>query len=434
MRIWHVYHRLSGFGGAEEHLTTLAIAQAAQGHDVRVCLVQAGEAANQYVQRLRAAGVRRCQLPVGLSRLVGDWETTERALRAIVGAARPLTMAGSLPLAALRHVSPAEARASIEGRIRSLSRRLLAREPGLFTRRIAWQRTWARPDVLHLHGYGGTLDFVMDWATRHGLPLLYQEHSTPDATPRQWYDIPGRLDGATIVLAVSEPSAEALRRVCGVVRPIRVVPPLASDAAAGGDGGNEPSDPPGRVCRVVTVARLSSEKGLEFLVDAAARLRGADAGVAFDVHGEGYLREALQARIDRAGLRSCVTLHGAFQRRDLRQILGRADVFVLPSLTEGYPLSVVEAMACGLPIVATRVGGVPDLIEDGANGLLCEPSDPGALAACVLTLLRQPDRRRALGGAAREYYAAHLAPTILSARYLGAYEEAIQMTRQAASG
>jgi glycosyltransferase involved in cell wall biosynthesis len=94
-------------------------------------------------------------------------------------------------------------------------------------------------------------------------------------------------------------------------------------------------------------------------------------------------------------------------RQDVPNILGLLDVFVLPSLWEGLPIALLEAMAAGLPVVATAVGGTPEVVVEGETGFLVPPRDPEALAEAILRLLREPDLRRRMGEAGRKRVAEH---------------------------
>jgi len=121
-----------------------------------------------------------------------------------------------------------------------------------------------------------------------------------------------------------------------------------------------------------------------------------------------------------------VHLNGTFRRHDLPMLMTGADLCALPSLTEGYPPCIVEAMARGLPIVATGVGGVPELLQDGVTGLLRAAGDADALAAAVLELVDEPVRSRALGAAAREFYATSLKPETRVGLFAEACADALQ--------
>lgn len=429
MRIDYILRNLNTFGGAEEQTASLAELLKAQGHDVSVCLIQAVTPENQYVKRLQAAGVPICQWPVWLSRLSGDWDTREAILRRLVGWLAPLIAIGASLLTLVSSRPRNRARESVEGRLRTLVGRLIdpGREKQLFRLLLTWRYYRRRPDVLHVRGYGAGLDFVLRWAHGRNLATVYQEHSTPDLTPRRWRGLPTGLNMATVVVAVSETSAQALRRLCGVTRPIEVIPPIVTlnvqktktERVSGQDG---------HVVHILTIARLSEEKGLSYLIKAAGRVVAARPSVCFVIYGEGPLRESLEAQIDAAHLRRQVYLAGSFTRSELSAIMSTADVFVLPSITEGFPLSVIEAMAWGLPIVATAVGGVPELVEDGVTALLCPPRDVNALAQAILTLVNDPVRSRALGAAARNaYHSSQLKPECVAARFAEVYSKALQM-------
>ncbi len=160
---------------------------------------------------------------------------------------------------------------------------------------------------------------------------------------------------------------------------------------------------------VLSVARLVPFKGQAFLVDACQLLVAWGYDVRCDIIGDGPLREALRARIVAAGLQGRVRLLGARTQAEVREALDAASVFALPSIDaghgdmEGVPVSLMEAMAMGVPVVATRTGAVPELVEDGATGLLVAPGDAGALALAMARLATDPDLARMLGaaGAAR---------------------------------
>jgi len=151
--------------------------------------------------------------------------------------------------------------------------------------------------------------------------------------------------------------------------------------------------PPARV--VGAAGRLSPEKGFGVLVEAAAKVLAAAPGVGFVVFGEGPLRGDLSRRVAAAGLEGRFLLPGF--RGDLDGVLPHLDLMVLPSFTEGLPNVVLEAFAAGTPVVATAVGGTPEVVEDGESGYLVPPGDPSALARRMLDVLGDEPRRRAMG-------------------------------------
>jgi glycosyltransferase involved in cell wall biosynthesis len=152
---------------------------------------------------------------------------------------------------------------------------------------------------------------------------------------------------------------------------------------------------PGRPI-VLTVARLDPQKGLGDLLEAAAQVPDSN----FAIAGEGPDRERLEGAARSLGLHGRVTFLG--HRDDVADLLGSCDVFVLPSLYEGFPLSVVEAMAAGKPVIATAVGGTPEAVSDGETGLLVPPGNPSALAAAIRSVISDPGLGRRLGRAGRE--------------------------------
>jgi glycosyltransferase involved in cell wall biosynthesis len=116
--------------------------------------------------------------------------------------------------------------------------------------------------------------------------------------------------------------------------------------------------------------------------------------------GEGADRPVYEALIERLGLHDTVQLLGL--RSDVPDLLAASDVAVLSTNSEGSPLSVMEYMDAGLPVVATRVGGIPDLIDDGVEGLLVEPQDPAGLGDAIARLLDDPEEARLMGERGRE--------------------------------
>jgi glycosyltransferase involved in cell wall biosynthesis len=153
---------------------------------------------------------------------------------------------------------------------------------------------------------------------------------------------------------------------------------------------------------VLTVGRLTHMKGQWHLIDAVPGLAARFPGLAVVLLGDGPLRDSLQERAARAGVAGNVVFCG--HRPDARQLLAAADVFVLPSRHEGMPLAALEAMEAGLPVVATRVIGSAEVVDDGVTGALVRPGDPTALGAAVARLLAAPVLRRRQGAAGRRRY------------------------------
>jgi glycosyltransferase involved in cell wall biosynthesis len=159
-------------------------------------------------------------------------------------------------------------------------------------------------------------------------------------------------------------------------------------------------DPRRRARTVVVVSNMNlPDKGHADLLDAAALLAGDDAPIDLLLVGDGAERPALEARAERLGI--AASTHFLGRRRDVPRIVSRVAAAALPSWAEGMPNAVIEAMAAARPVVATRVGGCPELIDDGVTGLLVPPHDPPRLAAALARVLSEPLVAAEMGRAAR---------------------------------
>jgi glycosyltransferase involved in cell wall biosynthesis len=159
-------------------------------------------------------------------------------------------------------------------------------------------------------------------------------------------------------------------------------------------------------------------KGHSFLLEAFAQIRERHATTELNMYGDGSEadRVRIEGLIDRFGLRECAFLHGFVTDPDA--LIRNADVLVLPSQAhESFGLTIVEAMARGVPVVATRVGGIPEVLEDGVQGFVCSPSDASAFAAAISRLLSSEELRRDLGAAGRRRYEQHFRAEHMSKAY-----------------
>lgn len=168
-------------------------------------------------------------------------------------------------------------------------------------------------------------------------------------------------------------------------------------------------------------AELTRNKGLTYLVAAARLLRANRPELNFKIliMGDGEERAALAGEISAAGLSARVCLAGFIP--DAKRYLKGLDLFALPSVKEGLPYAIMEAMAAGLPIAASRVGGVPDLIRDGEDGLLVPPKDPTALAEAIGRLLGERSLALRLGGQARRAVGQSFSREAMIARTVALY-------------
>ena len=168
---------------------------------------------------------------------------------------------------------------------------------------------------------------------------------------------------------------------------------------------------------VLTVARLDKLKGLSHLIEAAVQVPQA----VFVVAGEGSERADLEARARASGVADRIVFLG--HRDDIPELLAASDIFVLPSLCEGLGLSVLEAMASGKPVVATRIGGIPEAVEDGVSGLLVAPHDAGALASAIRALLQDKSLANRLAAAGRARVVERFGAETMVQKTMDLYEE-----------
>jgi glycosyltransferase involved in cell wall biosynthesis len=153
---------------------------------------------------------------------------------------------------------------------------------------------------------------------------------------------------------------------------------------------------------LVSVGRLSKEKGYDVLLRSIRLLAEEHMRVSVSIIGEGPERVYLSSLIAELGLEEVVTLTGMLNSESIRKHFGTASIFVLPSRSEGMPLALLEAMAAGLAIISTNVGGIPNVVFHKRNGLLVEPDDPKALASAISCLLESPEYRTEMAASAKQ--------------------------------
>lgn len=154
---------------------------------------------------------------------------------------------------------------------------------------------------------------------------------------------------------------------------------------------------------VIWTGRFVPEKGLEYLIEAARIIAKNNRCVKFLLIGYGPLKAKLVKLASHYGLLGkSVEFGGPYERSEMPNVLSQASIFVLPSLSEGLSISVLEAMACGLPVVCTDIAGVREVVQNGITGILVPPRNPFALSKAIMTLLISGDLRRQMGQKARK--------------------------------
>jgi glycosyltransferase involved in cell wall biosynthesis len=253
-----------------------------------------------------------------------------------------------------------------------------------------------RPDIVHSHGEAPDLLCRVVCGIL-GLPLVVTAH-----TERPWHWRPrlGRIlerSGVRFTawyVAVSDAVANSYKRSFGVpdskmsvIANWACIPPTIDQSAADGM-------PPSGSPTIINVARLHVQKSHDTLLDSFRLVRKVWPRALLWIAGTGPEEKRLH-QIAGDG----VLFLG--HRTDVRQLLRRSDLFVLSSIWEGQPLSMLEAMAEAVPVVATRVGGVPEIVQSGVNGLLTPPGDPQALSQAILACLEDPSQARVMGAIAQ---------------------------------
>jgi glycosyltransferase involved in cell wall biosynthesis len=238
------------------------------------------------------------------------------------------------------------------------------------------------PVVFHLHGGGFArfYDNECGWLGRRVVRLA--------------------LDRAACVVALSERWRAWLAQVTSNPNVVCLPNPVRA----------WPAQPPrGRRNVVLYLGRIEAAKGIGELLEALARLRESVPDVELVCAGAGAI-EAARAQAEHLGIEDAVRFPGWLNAPQKWAWLRRAGVFALPSHAEGLPMGVLEAMAAGLPVVASAVGGIPDLLQDGVQGSLVAPGDARGLARALRCVLLDPRRAAALGAAGRETIRARYTP------------------------
>jgi glycosyltransferase involved in cell wall biosynthesis len=299
-----------------------------------------------------------------------------------------------------------------------------------------------RPDLLHalhLTSYGFLSVFcdvrptlVSVWGT----DVL----EAPRLTPLHYLITRYALRRADHITATGLRLAEATARYAPAGKPVTVVPygvdlrdfrPRASafargESAFGGRGGPALGGRQERPEVVIgAVARLSKEKGLHYLVEAFAVVAGRHPQARLVLAGQGPERHRLERLAARLGLGERVRFLGEVPHEQVPGVLQQLDIFAMPSTYEGFGVAALEAEAMELPVVASRVHGIPDVVVDGETGLLVPPRDRQALAAALDRLASDGDLRRRLGQAGRAFVAEHYSWEENTAQMEALYEAAL---------
>jgi glycosyltransferase involved in cell wall biosynthesis len=418
---------LAPIGGIESALVPLAVTLAGRGHEVIAFTVEPAAGPNQNAEALRRAGIRLLAAPRWQARLARFGMAGRAAwLRWLTALAAPLTLPLAMADAARRRRPLARSLRGAVGRWHGALARRMQFEALLYAG-LAQALRLQPADVVHVHGWGCGEDppGLLPWLRRFGCPVIYTEHNSPDPALHPVIEA-APMNLADVLIAVSQAGRAGLEQVGRAARPIVVIPYSVEPLPA-------PAQPTAQVEEfvVTAVARLTPQKGHTHLLEAMARLSREAPQARLMLAGEGPLRAALEAQCERLGLNGQARFLGLVPRAKLPDLLAETDVVALPSLWEGLPVALIEAMSAGKPIVASDVGGNPELVAHGVNGLIVPVGDSAALAEALLRLARDPDLRQRMGRASRQRFeSGGFSPGAVADQTLRAYQLARELAWQ----
>ena len=280
-----------------------------------------------------------------------------------------------------------------------------------------------RPRLVHVHGYKATV-LAGAAALARGLPGVATYHqvaarAVEHSRTLSWYfaletPVLRRLRG---VAAVSTQIADELKARRVPDRRIRVISNGIAKPAAGPRGRPISAFRP---C-ILSLNRLSPEKNVHLVLDSVAALQSEFPHIGLIVGGDGPLLNDLRVHAASLGIQDCVRFLGFVQ--DVRPLYEACDAFVLASQTEGMPIAVIEAMALGLPIVASRVGGIPLMLDDETEALLVEPNDYRSLYETLRRLVADEPLRTKIAQAARARFERDYTAERMAESYIRLYDD-----------
>ncbi len=372
----------SVWGGAQRYVYDLATHAAAEGHDVAVACGGTGPLLNALQQaHIRVISIPMLERDVSIGKEVRVFTT----LLALFRRERPDVI----------HLNSSKV-----GGVGAVAARLVALTNGRSTRVLFTVHGWPFFEPRPYHERA--LIFLTSWVS-----TLFQQAviliSARDYRASRWFIPEGK---AVLIQHGIAPIQFSTREEARTFLARRTGAAIRSDTIV-----------------LAATGELTRNKGLDYALMAMARVKSSlpNHPCHLLIMGEGEERQPLLDRIRALGLEQSVSLAGFVP--DARRYLTGADIFIMPSLKEGLPYAIMEAMAAGLPVIATSVGGIPDLIEPGIHGMLVPPRDERALAEAITTLITEPDLRHAYGSRARQRAEQTFKMEAMTARTFALYDQ-----------
>jgi glycosyltransferase involved in cell wall biosynthesis len=287
---------------------------------------------------------------------------------------------------------------------------------------LAFQLRARDIDLVSVHWSKSKIALAAAWLA--GVPSIYTEHSTVHIyyDPTEIRILRRLVPLAERVIAVSESARRSAidyldipdSRIdvighavqFGIPAEVHIIP--------------EEDVPP----TIAVLGSLAEHKGHVYFLQAARMLLQTHSDVRFLIAGDGPLRSSLERTASELGLDGRIRFIGAYDNDDVPDILQDVSVVTVPSITEALGIVALEAMACGKPVVASAVGGLPEIVRDGETGLLVSPKDPAALAEAIARLLDDSDLRRELGWTGREF-ACQQTPEQITGQTMAVYKRVL---------
>lgn len=381
--------------GSDETLVTYASQLQKAGNQVSVLLMYLHAEEDQYYQRLLEAGV-----PV-------SWIASNLA-HTSMGAGRKLAYR-------IFNTFPASQR--------FIRQRTLKVVTGLARRHYRRCREFIEsqnPDVIHVMTPDPSAMIMIQAGHEAGVPIIYQELGIPYHPPdfESYYEqFTSVLPLCAEVAALSPRLIEHCREKLPDPRALSILPIMSDEVA----NGRKPRHPkPGKIT-FGFAARIEELKGPMILMEAFGMAYQQCPDIYLNIAGDGSQRQKIATRAKAMDLASRYRYHGVYTHpEDCRSFMESLDVFVMPSFSEGTPNSIVEAMACGRPIIASDVGGIPDMIGE-ESGILVPPGDKAALTEAILRLALDEGLRKRMGAAAKQRYQQLFSPQVVVPLMLETY-------------
>ena len=275
-------------------------------------------------------------------------------------------------------------------------------EAGLLERTVYGQEHFQKtlqafqPDLIHAHFATKATAAARELAADIDVPFTFTAHRY-DIYSKAPPDFHERAMAAASVVTVSDMNIDYMSETFGVPKNHIHLIPCGVDTQRFRPSGSKATPP-----HIVCVARLKPFKNQKILLEACAELKARGRKFHCILVGEGPTRDELDVLRSRLGLEGCLDLVGGAVQSEVLKWWQRASIAVLPSESEGMPVCLMEAAACGLPIVATAVGGVPEMIQEGVTGFLTPSGSATSLVTALEKLLLNPELREKMGNKARE--------------------------------